>query len=549
MNKLVYSFWTTPLKERWKEYRQGLDLEDMLRSSLNCLYLSVLYAKKWGFEVEIVTDLESAHLFKELPVDKISDDLTVIDIGRVWTKGKILAISKQTKPFVHIDWDVLLRKKEVANIIKNCTSDVLIQSIDHIEFDQDIRGYNINYYDLNYLKLQIDFEPYVSEEIVRTYDEVCNSAIVGFNNMELKDKYVSNYYKCLQVLKDIHWMDVSRMIDQYSLYCTVRVSGASVTQILPFGDCIQETANQIGYTHFSFLSKYTPAVQQKIAKRIQEEFANYAHLIAPKDPITNKVKISLCTVVMNRFDHIVKTLEHNLKAVRRFKGEIDINVLNYNSTDRLEEYLFDQDWFVSGIKDGLIHYYRNYNAKYYHRTLPKNAIHNLATGEYLINIDADNFVSPSYLMYCLTVAKHERNFFLRPPGTCPGGAIGRILVHRQDFRKLGGYNLKIVNYGFEDTEFTMRLRKLGVKQLCTPSHLCIDIIDHGDALRVANEKPRDKVKLSRVTEDSDYQNKMMEFELYPNMNQVMDIELFHINYKKQKTRIYDTSAYTLDSAI
>ncbi len=551
MNKIVYSFWTQPLEERWKEYRQGLTLEDMVQSSINCLYLSVLYAKKWGFEVEIVTDLESAHYFKDLPVDKISDDLTFIDVDKVWTKGKILAISKQTRPFVHVDWDVMFRKKEVADIIKQCSSDVLIQSIDGLDFDEETRGYNINFYDIHYLKLMIDFEPYQSDEIIRTYDEVCNTAIVGFNNMELKDKYVSNYLKCLKVLRDTHWMDISRMIDQYSLYCAIKSTNVKVTEILPEKEHVQEMANKIGYTHFSFLSKYTSDVQHKIMNRIKDEFPSYSYLVTPKSPIKNRIKISICTVVMNRFDHLVETLEQNLKAVREFNGAIDINVLDYNSTDGLEEYLFSQDWFLSGIKDGLIHYYKNYTAKYYHRTLPKNVIHNLAMGEYLINIDADNFASTSYLMYCLTIAQHEKNFFLRSPGGSPGGAIGRILVQRDDFRKLGGYNLKIRNYGFEDTEFTLRLRKLGVRQLCAPSHLCIDIIDHEDKLRVVNEEPRKKIKLNRATEDSDYENKMIAFELYPNIDQEMEIELFYINYKKQKVKVYeyDTSAHSLDSAI
>jgi len=308
MNKIVYSFWTQPLKKRWNEYRQGLTLEDMVQSSINCLYLSVLYAKKWGFEVEIVTDIDGQHYFRELPVDLITTDLTFLDYNETWTKGKMLAIAKQRKPFVHVDWDVMLRKKEVVDMIKNCTSDVLIQSIDTMQFDHDVRGYEINFHEIQFLKWRLDFEPAQAEDMIRSYDEICNSAVVGFNDLELRDKYVSEYLKCLKISNDTDWMDLSRIIDQYSLYCTVKANQASITQLLPDKKNIQETANKIGYAHFSFLSKYTKTVQTKILNRIKTEFSEYSYLVTPKSSIKNDVKISLCTVTMNRFDHTIRTI-------------------------------------------------------------------------------------------------------------------------------------------------------------------------------------------------------------------------------------------------
>ncbi len=550
MNKIVYSFWTKPIRHRWARYSEEHNLEDMLQSSINCMCLSVLYAKKWGFEVEIITDLDSFHHFKDLPVDHISTDLSFLSYDRTWTKGKMLAIAKQTRPFVHMDWDVILRKKEVANMIRQCTTGVLVQSVDKVGFDRQSKGAReITFEELKYLKWMIDFKPNTAEEIIKTYDAVCNTAIVGFNDMKVKDAYVSNYLKCLEISEETDWMDISRVIDQYSLYCSVQSNNTTITEILPSTNNIQETANDIGYTHFSFLSKYTKVIQNKIVARINEEFPQYNHLVSPKPTINNPIKLSLCTVVMNRFDHMVTTLEHNVKVARQFKGEVDINILDYNSTDGLEEHLFLQDWFVEGIADGLINYYKNYKAKYFHRTLPKNTIHNMALGEYLINVDADNYISPSYLMYCKTIAEHEKNFFLRPSMHSAKGSLGRIVVHRDDFKKLGGYNLKISNYGYEDAEFTLRLRKLGIKQINVPSHICLDAIDHGDHDRMANEKPREKVRFDNALEDSDYENKMIDFELYPNLNEIVDIELFKINHKKQRIKIYDTRTYTLDRAI
>ncbi|SHJ38527.1 DUF6734 family protein [Aquimarina spongiae] len=554
MNKIVYSFWTAPLTKRWKEYREGLDLEDIIQSSLRCLYLSVLYSKKWGFEVEIVTDLESAPYFEKLPIDNLSTDLTFLSFeGSSWIEGKMLAISKQTKPFVHVDWDVMLRKKEVAKMIKNCQSDVIVQSLDDISFDENaISGNEVRWDQIENFKWIVDNSPFYVEELNRTHYKVYNTAIIGFNDLELRDAYIKDFLKCLHINRSSNKIrffnaDISKIIDQYLLYCVAKAQKATVETLLLKNERIQIEAKRIGYTHLTFLSKYTKPVQQQIKHLITNEFPEYDHLIGNKLLSDNKIKISLCTVVMNRFDHLITTLKHNLEVVKKFKGKVDINIIDYNSTDGLEDFLFSQNWFIEGVREGLIIYYKNYTAEYYHRSLPKNVVHYLALGEYLINIDADNFVSSSYLNYSLSLIEKEKRFFLRPSILCTGGSFGRIMVHREDFKKIGGYNLKIETYGYEDTEFTLRLRKMGVRQLAAPGHLCSDVIEHDDALRTVNERKHADTEAEEYSHDeSDHQNKKINFELYPNKDKVINIELFKVNHNKTKIKVHDASTITLD---
>ncbi len=554
MNKIVYSFWTAPLEQRWREHRQGLDLEEIIQSSINCLYLSALYSKKWGFEVEIITDLDSVKHFEKLHVDHLSTELTFLSYeGSSWIQGKMFAISKQTKPFIHIDWDVMLRKEAVVDIIKSCKADVIVQSLDDISFDQKKAiGNEIQWEHIENFKWIADNSPFYIEELNRTHYKVYNTAIVGFNDLTIRDAYINDFLKCLQInrgtnKKRFFDIDISRMIDQYLMYCVAKSHKADVQVLLPKNKDIQTEAKDIGYTHLTFLSKYTKPVQQQIIRNIHKEFPEYGHLVASKQPTENKIKISLCTVVMNRFDHLITTLKHNLEIVRSFEGTVDINIIDYNSTDGLEDFLFSQDWFIEGVQEGLIIYYKNYTAEYYHRSLPKNVVHYLALGEYLINIDADNFVSSSYLNYCLSLMHREKDFFLRPSILCTGGSFGRIMVNREDFKKIGGYNLKIENYGYEDTEFTLRLRKMGVKQLKAPGHLCSDVIEHDDALRTVNEKKRIDTESEGYSHDeSDHQNKKINFELYPNKNKVINIELFKLNHNKKKIKIHDASTIALD---
>ncbi len=151
--KLVYSFWSKPLKERWKQFRANAEFEDVEQSTINCLTLSVLSAKKMGFRCELVTDLQAYHYLKHLPFDKISTELTLIDYnGQTWVEGKIAAMAIQKEPFIHIDWDVILRKRKVADILKNFNEDLIVQSIDeNAEFDRIYNLYdNVCYFlDIN----------------------------------------------------------------------------------------------------------------------------------------------------------------------------------------------------------------------------------------------------------------------------------------------------------------------------------------------------------------------------------------------------------------
>ncbi len=553
MNKIVYSFWKAPLEHRWEKYSKGLELEDILQSSINCLYLSVLYAKKLGFEIEIVTDVDSESYFKDLPIDAISTDLTFLTYsGSCWVEGKMWAISKQTKPFVHLDWDVMLRKEEVASIIKNCNADFIVQSIDDIiSSEVPISGVGVHEGHLENFKWVVDNSPFYIEGLSRSHRRVYNTAILGFNNLQLRDEYIQNFLMCLRINGDDYvyksFDDISRMIDQYLMYCLADSKKIIPQVLFPNKENIQAEAKRIGYTHLTFLNKYTKPVQEQLIATLKKEFPEYSFLVDSKVSKDNKIKISLCTVVMNRLDHLITTLKHNLAIVKTFDGVVDINIIDYNSTDGLEEYLFAQEWFIEALEKGWIIYYKNYTAEYYHRSLPKNVVHLLALGEYVINIDADNFISNAYLHYCLHVARYKKNFFLRPSILCNRGAYGRIMINRNDFRKIGGYNLKISNYGYEDTELSLRLRKMGITQLQAPAHLFSDVIEHDDELRIANEK-RDAKNSSGIhpIAESDFQNKKINFELYPNKDKTINLELFKLNHNKKKTKVYDASTITLD---
>ncbi len=543
MNKIIYSFWSDPIKERWSS--SNIDADQILNYSVRCLYLSVLYAKKWGFEVEIFTHINDKHYFIDLPVDEISCDLTFLKYSGTWAEAKILAISRQTTPFVHIDWDVFFVKEKIASIIKGCTSDVIVESTrNSIKNGVQKKDTEISTDEIYAFQHLVDLSPFFIDEFHKPGNHYCNTAIIGFNNLKIRDQYVTEFYKCLAICKNGKHANFSRILDQYLLFSVLKSTKASLTHIINDTSKIESIAKNIGYTHFTSFSKYDETAQQKIESTIKNKFSDFSFLIQKLPEEKSLLKISLCTVVKNRFDHIVITLKHNINIAKKYAGQIDLNILDYNSTDGLEAYLFEQAWFLEAIENNLLTYYKNYDAKYYHRTLPKNKIHFLAKGTYLINIDADNFVDENYLNYCLLMIKKELHFFLRPSHQNSAGAFGRIMIYHKDFKKIGGYNLNIENYGFEDSEITLRLKKIGIKQIVTPNNLHLAFIDHDDKLRVANEKPMEQYPNIHYSKyESQYHNRNLPFKVFPNQNKFETIKLYKIDYKKNKIAIKPIDEY------
>ena len=150
MNKIVHCFWSDALREVWKNKNIKTNFKEFFHSSLNALYLSVLYAKKWSFKVEIVTSVNSSKHFKDLPIDKISLELEFLTYSqKSWIEGKMLTISRQTEPFIYIDWNIVLIEKNIVEIIKKCKEDFIVASHYNIIFNYNYKtGIEVNFRDL-----------------------------------------------------------------------------------------------------------------------------------------------------------------------------------------------------------------------------------------------------------------------------------------------------------------------------------------------------------------------------------------------------------------
>ena len=525
--KIVYSYWSAPFDSRWPYFEKFVD-GDKEAAIFNCLLLSVLYAKKWGFRVELVTDLHGEEKLKEVPFDHVSTELELLaGSKKSWVQGKIMAIALQKEPFIHMDWDVLLLKKEIANTLKNFKTDLLVQSVDRKELFGP--GYEQQLTELNW---HLDHTQFYVNGIHKIYKYGFNCGVMGFNSMKLKDEFVDSFIKCWRITENKMRGDMSLAIEQGLLYAIVEAGPYTFDTIIGNG---KRAAEKTGYTHLVYFSKYAESIQTKIKGRIKNEFPKYQYLVEPTPKKLKKVMLSLCTVAMNRLEHVMKTLKNNYELIKPYEGAIDIHFLDYNSVDGLEDYLFAQKWFLDGIKSGIIHFYKNYDATVYHRTLPKNKAHYLAKGQYLVNVDADNYINTGYLEFILNHIRHSRNFFIRPDKAVFSDAYGRILMAKEDFLELEGYNLEFSTYGFEDGEMAARLKLLGKTQVLAPAHLLDDCIRHDDSMRVEDKSKTDNLTL--ILERSDKKNKQTTIQKYPNKDRTLECKVYKLDKNRTKNKV------------
>jgi glycosyltransferase involved in cell wall biosynthesis len=169
------------------------------------------------------------------------------------------------------------------------------------------------------------------------------------------------------------------------------------------------------------------------------------------------MKLSFCVTCMNRLHQLRQTLAENLEAVRQ-DGNAEIVLVNYNSQDGLDEWVRD---FASQIEAGLLRYGHETTAAHFHACKAKNLAHLLATGDYVINLDGDNFIDA-------TIAPLREEWTKQPDaviwlwsGRYYDGTYGRIGLPKDVFIRIGGYDETFLPMGIQDRDLIMRANIMG----------------------------------------------------------------------------------------
>jgi hypothetical protein len=164
--------------------------------------------------------------------------------------------------------------------------------------------------------------------------------------------------------------------------------------------------------------------------------------------------ISFCTTCRNRLWQLRKTLPKNLDSID-FPQEIVL--VDYGSTDGLSDWIWSN--FKSYIDGKKLVFFEVKNDVRWNVARAKNLAHRLASGKYLFNLDADNFVTSQDLKSiekAIKLGLHSHQW----SGDWGDGSFGRIGIPRELFLEIGGYDETLTAMGGQDIDILHRLAAL-----------------------------------------------------------------------------------------
>lgn len=251
--RLIHSLNTRPLFINC----YGVDSLQRLAGNIWYYSLSVAYARSIGVPIELHTDSLGAALLGHLPYDRIHltlDGMPDTLHPRFWAAGKMWALESAGPGAVHIDGDVFIKRREIADGIDAADWDFIAQ---HYEHDT----WNDREYELFRAAPRICADNRLDAFTVGAY----NTGVIGFRDPELMREYVDTYRRLAFGLSDAcgHILDQGThltpdvIIEQRLALQLCRRRGARVRLVLPAGADPREYATRIGYQHVITACKFS----------------------------------------------------------------------------------------------------------------------------------------------------------------------------------------------------------------------------------------------------------------------------------------------------
>lgn len=172
--------------------------------------------------------------------------------------------------------------------------------------------------------------------------------------------------------------------------------------------------------------------------------------------------ISLCTTCANRTHQLRETFAANAAVVAAHAG-VEWIILNYSSRDDLDAFLTDQ---LPPASQRII-YARQQEDRPWHASVAKNVAHRIGRGQFLFNLDCDNFIGDAVEVIRAYTARGCRLLHLWS-GLHQDGTYGRIGMQRDLFHALGGYDESFDPMGYQDRDLLDRASASGTPILHIP---------------------------------------------------------------------------------
>lgn len=176
-------------------------------------------------------------------------------------------------------------------------------------------------------------------------------------------------------------------------------------------------------------------------------------------------KLSLCITHMNRFEYLSKTLPINLQDNLDFADKIEFVLVDFDNSEHIRSWIWNS--FKDAIQSGYLSFYQTQSLKKWSAPIAKNTAHLLGKGAILTNLDCDNFVGKNGVSEVIQVFESAKNevFLWQFTGIKRDGTYGRMSVSKTVFQRLGGYNQKFFEMGYQDDDLMNRAVFIGLKRI------------------------------------------------------------------------------------
>lgn len=198
-------------------------------------------------------------------------------------------------------------------------------------------------------------------------------------------------------------------------------------------------------------------------------------------------KISICTVCMNRVNHLKETLPVNIRENRHYP-DLEFVLLDYNSKDGMQEWVKDN--LQEHLASGLLKYYKTTEPEFFSISHSKNMTAKLAQGDIICMVDADNYAGEQYADWVNSIfeAGEGRSIIttLRKDAIPYRDQGGKICVRKDHFHEVSGFDEELLYYGVDDVDLVSRLEQAGGVRFFIEDQKYLQFIGHSDIERVIN---------------------------------------------------------------
>lgn len=260
---IIQSFWTKPTVEnRW-------GVANQLETNVWLCAASCLLAQKNGAKVTMYTDKEGFEYLKYIPYDdiKVILDEPLQNVPRFfWAAGKFVALKDAPIGSVHIDNDVLLFEEKTVRALNFVEYDVIVQQEECVKSTETIKFYQPHRMGVKFLGHPKGLNP--------DHPHAYNVGVIGFNNEELRDAYIDNYYQELEyisrpenglkvgILSANKMLSLDLIFEQTFLHQLTSENGFHVKCLLN-KDSIADDVERLNYRHLLGGVKYQMLPQIK----------------------------------------------------------------------------------------------------------------------------------------------------------------------------------------------------------------------------------------------------------------------------------------------